>query len=137
MNSKLLEQGLQIALKQNSPTALILDSYAEYKSQAHWSFIVQKNKLMGYGKNRQGKTFYSNFGYSIQSKIHSEHDVYKKVKGLLNQRESFELINIRLNKRNHLRLSKPCVCCIRFLQFVGCNNVYFSTNESTFDRLRF
>lgn len=94
----------------------------------HWSFIVQKNKILGRGKNKVGKPYYNGFGYSDISKIHSEGDVYRRVKGIIESNLTFEVINIRLNRQGDLRLSKPCDCCFRFLNFVGCKTVYFSTD---------
>ena len=100
----------------------------------HWSFIVQNNKIIGKGKNKIGKSRFTGFGYSPLSKIHSEVDVYCKVKGILN-RENFNILNIRLNKLGQLRLSKPCPCCTRFLIFMGCTVVYYTTDNG-FLRIR-
>ena len=61
-------------------------------------------------------------------KIHSETDAYKKARGILNPDTHFDMINIRLNKQNMLRLSKPCACCFGFLQSLNCKSIYFTTD---------
>lgn len=82
---------------------------------------------MGY--NRKGPPI-EGFGYSKSfGKIHSENDVYRKAKGLLDPQKPFDIVNIRLNKSGDSRISKPCPCCSAFLETVGCRNVYFSTDD--------
>lgn len=117
----------------------------------HFSFIVQKNQILGYGVNRStgsNPTFdnnkipkYDNFGflnsnsisrtlitgYKPYQKLHSESVAYFKIRGLLNHRFKFEVVNIRLNKNSELKISRPCECCIRFLYGLGCSTVWFST----------
>lgn len=109
-------------------------NHPEYGNYLHWTFIVQDGKVLGFGRNRPGRPYYDNFGYTALSKIHSEMDCWRKVKGLINSNKSFKCINIRLNKQGELRLSKPCACCVSFLDFVGCHSVIFST-EAGFGKL--
>lgn len=129
MTNKILDQCLRTAQKE-----VLQQKHPEYMSFKHWSFIVQGNKVLGAGKNRSGKAVY-NFGYTNISKIHSEVDVYSKTKGILDKSKHFEIVNIRLNKLGEVKLSKPCECCYKFLNFMGCRNIYFST-EAGFARIR-
>lgn len=83
---------------------------------------------MGYGTNKEPVGLLVAYGYRQSSKIHSEVAAYWKVKGLLNG-GGWEVLNIRLNKQNELRMSAPCTCCKNFLFAAGCTGVSYSTNE--------
>jgi len=100
----------------------------------HFSFIVQKNKVVEWGINVSRVPPLIHLGYSKTSGWHSEVNAYRKARGIIKD-GSFEVINIRLNKAGELRLSKPCICCHAFLKALGCSNVVFSTNVG-FARLR-
>jgi tRNA(Arg) A34 adenosine deaminase TadA len=94
----------------------------------HFSFIVENNKILAYGINKDASPPV-HFGYNQKHnfpKLHSEIDCYKKAKGLLNNK-SFEIVNIRLNRTLEMRLSKPCACCYALMKEMGCTRFYFSS----------
>jgi len=68
-------------------------------------------------------------GYSKFSGRHAEHDVLIKAKGIMDHSKPFEIINIRLNKRGEIRLSKPCKVCYSWLTTMNCKSIFYSTNE--------
>jgi hypothetical protein len=90
----------------------------------HFSFIIQDNKIIEIGFNKNQKPLP---GYPEYSKIHSENDAFRKAKGLINFSKRWDVINIKITKRGLLRLSKPCKCCFRFLSNLGCHSVVFTT----------
>ena len=123
VRKRILRQCLKIARDKNTP-----EHHPQWNCFHHFSFIIQKNKIIEYGFNRMGKPL-EGFGYNKEfGKIHSENDAYRKAKGILDPQRSFDVVNIRLNKQGIMKLSKPCNCCHSFLSVVGCANVYFSTN---------
>jgi tRNA(Arg) A34 adenosine deaminase TadA len=100
----------------------------------HFSFIVQNNKIIGYGINQDGEPLI-HWGYkqnkldpSYNPKIHSEIHSYRKNKSLINKESPFEIINIRLNASGELRNSKPCKCCFNLLTELGCKKFYYSSD---------
>lgn len=101
----------------------------------HFSFVIQKNKIVEFGMNvgRAKPPLY--FGYPEKAGIHAETFAYKKAKGLL-RGEDFEMLNIRLNRSGELKLSKPCPCCYALLQTVGCKAVWFSVDGGEFAKLK-
>jgi len=124
MRKRIIKQCVAMARAKNNP-----DSHPEYGSFHHFSFIIQNNKILEMGMNRKGPPL-EGFGYSQDfGKIHSENDVYRKAKGIIDYQKPFDILNIRLNKNGSLRMSKPCSCCSAFLDVVGCRNIYFSTND--------
>jgi hypothetical protein len=108
--------------------------HGEFNNFIHFSFIVQSNKIIEIGKNNK-KIPKLHFGYHrrlqndpfFHPKTHSELHVWMKSKGILNKNKSFEMINIRLNKKGFVRLSKPCTCCYNLLKELGCKAVYYSS----------
>jgi len=97
--------------------------------KCHFSFVVQNNKIIEWGMNRQGNPPAS---YPDFAAIHSEIDAYSKARGIMNHGQGFEIINIRLNRQGLLKLSAPCERCGPFIQAIGCSHVYFSTNMGSF-----
>lgn len=106
------------------------ESHPEFQHFIHFTFIVQDNKIVEWGRNHKGEPALHHgyrHGKDFQSKIHSEMDAYKKAKGLLDKTKPFEIINIRLNKKGLLRLSKPCKCCFNLMKEFGCRTFYYSS----------
>ena len=120
MKRNLISQCLSIAKKHNN-------THPNKNSWHHFCFIIQDNKLIEWGFNRRGKPL-NGHGYMPHQMVHAENDAYKKAKGIMDKRESFEIINIRLNRRGELRNSFPCKCCMSYLKFFGCNKIWFTTN---------
>ena len=101
-----------------------LPKHPEWESYKHYSVIIQSNQIIEWGTNRTAAPL---IGYTNHSKFHSENAAYFRARGLLERNKSFEVVNIRFNKQGDLKLSRPCICCVSFLKFLGCSIVYFST----------
>ncbi len=99
----------------------------------HFSFIVQKNKILGHGYNRSAHPL-PQLGYPARGKRHSETEAFRRLKSLIDFRQPYEVVNIRLGLAGELRLAQPCDVCHNVLLFAGCQAVYFST-ETEFRRL--
>lgn len=121
MKNTIIRDCLRIAEQKNNP-----DDHPQYGFFHHYSFIIQDNKIIEWGMNRDGSPFIH--GYHDSSKIHSEVDAFRKARGLLDPKKPFEILNIRLNKTNQLRNSKPCKCCFSFIKAMGASKIYFSTD---------
>ena len=129
MNKRILSDCLRTARAN-------LSSHVEYSNYPVYSFIVQDNKVLGWGTNASGdvdgplasmynaRVAHNNF----RSKIHAEYRCYNRVKGLLQRDKTFEIVNIRLNRRYETRLAAPCSCCTKFLNSLNCSHAYFSTD---------
>jgi hypothetical protein len=101
----------------------------------HFSFIIQDNQIVEWGTNKSGPPL-KIFGYSPHQMIHSENLAYKRAKGILDKSKNFSVVNIRLNTKGTLKISKPCPCCTAFLRGLGCNVIWFSTTGSeTFSKI--
>lgn len=129
MKKLLLQDCLRIAVRNNTP-----ERHRRYGWYHHFSFIVQDNKIVEWATNAPGKDIYSHF-YATTAMIHSECAAFKKAKGILDRCRPFEVVNIRLNKQNQTRISKPCKCCSEFLSLFNCSKVYF-TNDESFEMIR-
>jgi hypothetical protein len=120
MKRSILRECIRIARAKNFP-----GNHPCWNSFKHYSFVIQNNKIIEIGMNRKIKPPVW-LGYHNLSGRHAEVDVYQKAKGIIDPSKSFEVVNIRLNKRGELRDSAPCKFCSKFLQYVGCQTVYFS-----------
>ncbi len=95
----------------------------------HFSFIIQKNKLLGHGYNRSAQPL-TQLGYPARGKRHSETEAFRRIKSLIDFRSPYEVVNIRLGQSGELRCAYPCDVCHNFLLFAGCGAVYFSTDTA-------
>ena len=131
MKKKIINECLNIALKHNTPI-----KHPQWDCYKHFSFIIQKNKIVDWGTNRMGSSM-TFLGYEPHQKIHSEVDAYFRARGIMNKSNTFEVVNIRLNKSNHMRSSNPCKCCFAFLKNLGCKRIHFSTDLEEFANIIF
>ncbi len=91
----------------------------------HFSFIIDKNKILSFGVNNGFKTHpmakYLGYRYNC---IHSELDA------ILNFRhkniEKYSLLNIRIGRdKISIRNSKPCDLCQKLIEKTKIKKVYF------------
>lgn len=128
MKKQILIDCIKNSIKFNTPI-----KHNQWDCYKHFSYVIQDNKIIEWGQNKAGPP---PIGYLNHQKIHSEYVAFKKARGLLNKQKYFDIINIRLNKKDDFRLSKPCSCCNNFLKTMGCRNVWFSTGiNDTFAKL--
>lgn len=118
--------------------------YHPQKKFRHYSFLIQNNQIVDWAVNlnREPPIHY---GYhdrmddlSYKPKLHSEIQVYLKARGIIDKTQSFDIINIRLNKKGKIRSCKPCTCCSYLMFELGCKNIYFieeKNNEISFEKL--
>lgn len=116
-----------------------LHNHPQYAHYIHYSFLVQDNKILACGTNN-ARTPEPHFGYAARiqdgrPKTHSEISAWKRGKGLLITRKSWEIVNVRLNKAGSILLSKPCCCCYDIMKNLGCNRFYFSIDNERFATL--
>lgn len=126
MKKSILQSAYRIAKEK-------LSLHPEYENFPHYSFIVQNNKIVEWATNAN-HTPPIWYGYharcsdsSFVPKYHSEIFAWKKARGLLGN-NSFEIINLRLNKKGFLRLSKPCQPCYFLMKELNCNKFYYSSD---------
>ena len=105
--------------------------HPQWSCYKHFSFIIQDGKIVEWGMNRLAEPL---LGYPAHGKLHAECDAYFKARGLLDNSEFFEVVNIRMGISGQLKISKPCTCCQQFLKRLNCREVWFST-ELGFARL--
>lgn len=79
----------------------------------HFSFLIDKNKIVCFGINLQYKThpLAKKYGHRFSS-IHSEVHCLSRYKG---DTGGLVLLNIRLDNWGNLKDSKPCEYCEKFL----------------------
>lgn len=120
MNRKIIQKILKVA---NSNLHL---PDSRFK---HFTFIVERNKIISYGWNQSFKTHPLAAKYKARFySIHSELDAIKNFPYPVNQLKLYDLINVRILKDGTLGPAKPCVSCHQLLLYFGVRQVYYSTS---------
>jgi len=110
-----------------------LSLHPELNNFPHYSFIVQDNKIIEWATNikleppKHWGYHKLNNDWGFVPKFHSEVFAYKKARGILND-STFEIINLRFNKKGELKLSKPCQSCFELMIEFGCTKFYYSSD---------
>ncbi|TXT66034.1 MAG: putative tRNA-specific adenosine deaminase [Promethearchaeota archaeon] len=103
----------------------------------HFSFIFRRTKLLSIGWNNYEKTHPMTVEYGYRGRtIHSE------MMALLNIRriERFTncyLVNVRINSKYELRMSKPCLNCVKLLKSHGIIDIYYTNHLGKFEYVRY
>ena len=85
MKKSILKTCIQMAISKNNP-----ESHPEWGNFHHFSFIVQAGKILSMGFNRQVTD--APLGYKEYNKLHSEWDVYRRAKGIINRTKGFDVV---------------------------------------------
>lgn len=129
INKSILRETIRFSRIKNTK-----DAHPEYDNFSHFSFIVWNGKILGWATNKKSGCSYKHLGYPEISKTHAEYEVIRKYKNWATIAES-SIINIRLNKQNHTKLSAPCKACKRFMSVNGISTVYYSIEGDNFKRI--
>ncbi len=105
--------------------------YKAEENQKHFSFIITGSKILAIGINtfqEHPKGHY--FGFKWGG-LHSEISAILKLgKPFGDNCKKYDIINIRLNKKGLVRISKPCKTCENVLKMIDFKRAYYSTNDS-------
>lgn len=102
----------------------------------HFSFILDKNKILSIGWNDAWCThpLSNRLGYRF-SAIHSEVSAILRYKGDKQRLKKCILINTRINMLGEFSISKPCSICQNFIKNVGFKRVYFTNHQGVLELL--
>jgi tRNA(Arg) A34 adenosine deaminase TadA len=102
----------------------------------HFSFIVERNKIVSFGWNSSLKThpLAAKFGHKFSS-IHSELHAIKNFPYSPKELVHYDFINIRINRNHTYCLSKPCIHCMQLLIAFNIPKVIYSINNTQFGEL--
>ncbi len=96
-------------------------------NKRHFSFIVNKNKVISYGWNNGWKSHPLAFRYKHRfSNIHSELAAIRNFPYPPRFLADYKLINVRLLADKSLGYSFPCCYCLKLLSDLGLQRVYYT-----------
>lgn len=102
----------------------------------HFAFGYHKNKLLAIGQNNPEKTHTQalvlsrRFNTGMEHPyLHAETDLISRLWGKYYIDETLKMVIIRLNKRGHLRCSKPCRNCSKIIRALGIEKVWWSIDN--------
>ena len=102
----------------------------------HFSFILDKNKILSIGRNNPDKTHPLSYKYGYRfSCIHSELNVLVNFRYPHSYLQKCKLVNIRINSRAELRMSKPCNICVGLISAFGISEIIYSNRQGGFNVL--
>jgi deoxycytidylate deaminase len=102
----------------------------------HFSFLIQKNRILSIGMNSSVTTHPMNriLGYRADL-VHSEMDAYLNVRWMNIDFAKCYLVNTRINNFNKFGRSKPCKPCQKLLQKIGIRKVYFTDENGLWQKM--
>lgn len=100
----------------------------------HFSFIMDKSKILSIGLNDYTKTHpqIQRFNYHPFAKLHSELHACLKL-GMVNC-SGLIMINIRINGNGELDNSKFCPGCTDLISALGFKSAYFTNKHGNFEK---
>lgn len=103
----------------------------------HFSFIVQRSNILAVGQNQQWQThpIAQEFGHKFSS-VHSELDAWIKIRHRNVDLSKCRLINVRINRFEDVKISRPCVCCSNLLQSFGLTDWTWTLNGGGWQRIK-
>ena len=97
--------------------------------------IFSKKSIISVGRNcqlRSAKSLLSIF-QKRENSIHAE------VAAILRARVDLtgcHMLVVRVNNQGKLRMAKPCAHCIKYLEYVGIKDVFYSNRAEQIERLK-
>lgn len=103
----------------------------------HFSFILNKNKIVSFGCNDGYKTHpkAKKLNYRFCA-IHSELSAVLKYRGKNKNFSNLTLVNIRINYERKLDMAKPCPRCQELIESLGFAKVFYTDYNGEFIRYK-
>lgn len=102
----------------------------------HFSFIMQKGQVMSVGYNTlKTHPLAVKYGYPYFYQ-HSELNSVIKFPDKIDVLRKCVIVNIRLNAKGRLLMSKPCKYCQALISSFGIKQVYYSNSDGGFELMR-
>ncbi len=103
-----------------------------YKQHKVAAVIFKGKRVIAAAHNqvRSNKIPYK-FKKFLESSHAEAHCIIKARRNL----EGYSILVVRLNNQHEIRLAKPCEFCHEFINYVGINKIYYSTNEETIRKI--
>ncbi len=117
--------------------SLSLLEVVHFTSWKHFTFATRKGAVLAVGWRQGFKThpLAHRFGHRYSS-IHSELHCITKLNVYPDELKLYTFINVRVDGRRKLRLSRPCCKCRELLDHFSISDVWYSTNSGSFAKLQ-
>lgn len=99
----------------------------------HVTLIMHGSFLVSYGVNNEGAYFPNANGY-IHNSIHSEFDALRRFrrKSLIGEIGECDVYNVRISRRNELKMARPCHRCESLLMKHPPRRVFYTNDCGVF-----
>lgn len=115
----------------NKCTKLAMASFdLPNSSKKHFSFIIERNKIVSFGWNDGWKShpLAAKYGHRF-SGIHSELAAIRNFPYPPGYIKNFTLLNIRIRNDKTCGMSRPCLACFNLLAHFGLYNIFYSNEK--------
>ena len=119
--STLIKQASEIAQK------------SEHKQRV--GAVIYKNRYIiskGYNTAMRSVRSISKQFLKMDFSIHAEVAAIIKARRTL---KGYDILVVRINNGGELRNARPCEYCLGYLDYVGINNIYYSTNLGIIEKV--
>ena len=102
----------------------------------HFSYLLQRSNILSIGFNNCTQTHPLIKKYSKHEEIiyvHSELDAIRRFPRSPSILSKCTLVNVRLNKKGEILLSRPCKICRHIVQSFGIRKVIWTNNKGEFE----
>lgn len=102
----------------------------------HFTFILERNKILSVGKNNPEKThpLALKFGHRFNC-IHSELAAIVNFPRPNIYLRACTLVNVRVGVNGDIRISKPCHVCQYMLAAFNITDIYYTNRNGNFERM--
>lgn len=102
----------------------------------HFSFIFRRNNVVSVGWNTHSSTHPTAklCGYRYDD-VHSELSAVLRYSGDMDSLKRCILVNTRINRFGHLRPSKPCIKCMKWIPLLGFKEIWYTDVDNKFHLL--
>jgi len=112
-------------------TALNIARLGDHKHRTG-AVIFKGDKIISVGHNSILKSIrklhprFRRWPGSIHAEVAAIINARRKLKG-------YDILIVRINRIEKLMYAKPCSNCMKYIEYVGIDKVYYSTNEGTIE----
>jgi tRNA(Arg) A34 adenosine deaminase TadA len=101
----------------------------------HVSFLVRRNKILSVGWNSKIKSHPLSHKFKYwNGSVHSELHAITRFRGSVSDISTCDLWNVRIDRIGDIRLSKPCIKCMKLLIAFKVRNIYYTNNLGEFEQ---
>lgn len=103
-------------------------STADHPRYRHFTFLLDKSRIVTIGRSRNRKTHPIAAKYGYRRSIHSELDAVLRL-DKEGEANGLVMFNTQIVQGDRISMAKPCPICQRFIRDVGIRSVIYTNHD--------